>query len=230
MSDDPRARNRSYWNEQARNNAMWHISHSESEEGFVESGRKDVYKFFGPDLKAVPRGGRVLEIGCGIGRLMEPLAKMCPETQFFGVDVSTEMVRGANDRLRGQPNGFVFRTTGDSLDMFDDGYFDLVYSMMVFQHLPQRVFKEYAQEVARILVPGGTFRFQVQYDAEKNGLDSYPANDFRSIRYYGITELERLLPSSLKIVAYPTDVKSARMHDYYVTSERARESNEAHPG
>lgn len=206
---------------------MWHIAHSESEESFVESGRKDVYKLFGPGLKTVPRGGRVLEIGCGIGRLMGHLATMLPETQFFGVDVSTEMVRGANDRLRGQPNAFVFRTLGDSLDMFDDAYFDLVYSLLVFQHLPQRVFKEYAQEVARILVPGGTFRFQVQYDKEKNGLDSYQENDFRSIRYYGVTELERILPSSLEIVAYPTDVTSARIHDYYVTSKRARESSEA---
>ncbi|WP_428269468.1 class I SAM-dependent methyltransferase [Haliangium sp.] len=182
---------------------------------------KDAHNVFGSDMGELPYGGRVLEIGCGIGRVILPLAEAYPHTQFFGVDVSTEMVRIANTRLRGHPNGLVFRTSGDLLDMFDDAYFDFVYSLMVFQHLPQPVFCSYAAEIVRILRPGGTLRFQVQYDESKNGQDPYPASDFRSIRYYDATALKRLFPSRLEIVAvHPANPQVARVHDYYVTAKR----------
>jgi SAM-dependent methyltransferase len=221
MTDERLLRNREYWNEQARSNAMWHISHSESEEGFRGSAVKDATRLFGEALELIPRGGRVLEIGCGLGRVLEKISELVPETHFFGVDVSTEMVRGANARLRDRRNVFVLRTNGDSLDSFDDAYFDLVYSVMVFQHLPTTLFARYAQEVARVLRPRGRFRFQVQYDRATNGIDTRRPDDFRSIRYYGVDDLRRVLPASLPISEFPATPAAAKVHDYYVTADRS---------
>jgi len=34
-------------------------------------------------------GKRVAEIGCGVGRLIIPLANTYPDTEFFGTDIST---------------------------------------------------------------------------------------------------------------------------------------------
>ena len=41
-------------------------------------------------------GGRVLEIGCSTGRNLIAAARRYPRAQFFGVDVSTEMLASAN--------------------------------------------------------------------------------------------------------------------------------------
>jgi S-adenosylmethionine-diacylgycerolhomoserine-N-methlytransferase len=46
------------------------------------------------DLQPAP-GSSVLEIGCGTGRNLVLAAKRYPDAQFFGVDVSTEMLTSA---------------------------------------------------------------------------------------------------------------------------------------
>src|ERR1700730_10989546 len=54
-------------------------------------------------------GATVLEIGCGTGRNLVLAARLHPDTRFFGIDVSTEMLtsaisaisrRGLSDRVR----------------------------------------------------------------------------------------------------------------------------------
>jgi SAM-dependent methyltransferase len=219
--NEQQKQNRSYWNQQASSDAMWHISHSKSEAEFRESGERDAKKAFGLELERVPMRGKVLEIGCGIGRVLEHVSGARPEVAFFGVDVAPEMVRQANERLAERRNVVILRTSGDTLDMFDDGYFKCVYSLMVFQHLPTSIFRSYAKDVARVLSSNGVFRFQVQYWDAKNGQDPYAASDFRSIRYYDVGALRNVLPGELHIVDYPAKVLSGKAHDYYVSATRA---------
>ncbi len=49
-------------------------------------------------LEAKP-GDAVLEIGCGTGRNLVLAARRYPETRFFGVDVSTEMLTSAIEQI-----------------------------------------------------------------------------------------------------------------------------------
>jgi len=44
------------------------------------------------DGLAPPTGGRVLEIGCGTARNLVSAARAWPEAQFFGIDISAEML------------------------------------------------------------------------------------------------------------------------------------------
>ena len=43
----------------------------------------------------VPAGGSVLEIGCGTGRNLVKAAELYPKAQFFGIDISHEMLTTA---------------------------------------------------------------------------------------------------------------------------------------
>jgi S-adenosylmethionine-diacylgycerolhomoserine-N-methlytransferase len=43
-------------------------------------------------------GASVLEIGCGTGRNLVLAARLHPEARFFGIDVSTEMLRSQRFR------------------------------------------------------------------------------------------------------------------------------------
>ncbi|MEH6791634.1 class I SAM-dependent methyltransferase [Parasphingorhabdus sp.] len=46
-----------------------------------------------------PPGGRVLEIGCGTARNLVQAAKAWPEAEFYGFDISSEMLKAARRNL-----------------------------------------------------------------------------------------------------------------------------------
>jgi SAM-dependent methyltransferase len=104
---------------------------------------------------------RVLEIGCGAGRVTRALAR------FFGevhaVDVSGEMVRLARAAVSDHPGAFVYQNNGRDLGVVPALSFDFAFSTIVFQHIPSReVIETYVREVGRLLRPGALFKFQVQ--------------------------------------------------------------------
>ena len=104
---------------------------------------------------------RMLEIGCGIGRMTRPLAEVFGEVH--AVDVSAEMIRQARENLRDLPNVRLFETSGEDLAPFDDQSFDFAYSFIVFQHVPDKeTIISNLREVHRTLKPDCLFKFQVQ--------------------------------------------------------------------
>ncbi|KZL18831.1 Demethylmenaquinone methyltransferase [Pseudovibrio axinellae] len=48
---------------------------------------------------SAPRGGTVLELGCGTGRNLIEAAKAYPSCKFFGVDISSQMLRTAEANI-----------------------------------------------------------------------------------------------------------------------------------
>jgi hypothetical protein len=84
--------------------------------------------------------------------------------EIHGVDVSDEMVALARRRLSSAaPHAHVHATSGTDLGMFEDGYFDFVYSYIVFQHIPERdIVLNYLREARRVLRPGGVLCCQLR--------------------------------------------------------------------
>jgi SAM-dependent methyltransferase len=80
---------------------------------------------------------RALDFGCGVGRLLPALARRC--AAVVGVDVSPSMLEEAraNCRRLAISNVELTRATGDPGEL--DGGFDLIHSVIVFQHIaPER--------------------------------------------------------------------------------------------
>lgn len=48
---------------------------------------------------AVPKGGTVLEIGCGTGRNLIKAGELYPDAKLFGIDISNEMLRTAGTAI-----------------------------------------------------------------------------------------------------------------------------------
>lgn len=110
---------------------------------------------------------RVLEIGCGSGRMALPFQSYFTTGHYVGVDISRDAIEWArrslgDDRLRfehidvanewyrpgeGQPVGRL---------PFDDDAFDFVYLTSVFSHLRAMESVAYLREISRLLAPGGT--------------------------------------------------------------------------
>jgi SAM-dependent methyltransferase len=76
---------------------------------------------------------RILQIGCGIGRLEEVLAARVRIA--CGIDVSANMLRAARRRCGGLANVLLVRSSGRDLSAFRDGAFDLVYGVDSFPYM-----------------------------------------------------------------------------------------------
>lgn len=96
---------------------------------------------------------RVLDFGCGAGRLSQALADHADEV--VALDVAPSMLARARgfDRSGGRVS-FVLVEHPD-LRAFADGSFDLVFTERVLQHLPREALETYLSEFVRILRPGG---------------------------------------------------------------------------
>jgi ubiquinone/menaquinone biosynthesis C-methylase UbiE len=98
-------------------------------------------------------GGRILDLGCGIGAATFALAeRMGPGGLVAGVDISSALIDVATRRA-GERRGVEFRV-GDALAVpYPSGFFDAAYSERVFLYLPDRLAA--LGELRRVVKPGG---------------------------------------------------------------------------
>ncbi len=157
------------WDQRARENARHFVATANehwNEEEYYNSGRLCVFNEILKDLGNVCRlknakEMKVLEIGCGTGRMTRALAEVFGEV--YAVDISGEMIERGRKDLADLPNVHMFQNSGADLKVLGDVQVDFAFSFIVFQHIPSReVIYSYAREVNRVLKPGGLFKFQVQ--------------------------------------------------------------------
>jgi ubiquinone/menaquinone biosynthesis C-methylase UbiE len=160
---------RADWDRRARENARYYIVSDKkdwADDDFFSLGRQTVEEEILNDMANIcqgkdPRKMRILEIGCGAGRMTRTLADVFGEVH--AVDVSGEMIELARRALADKPNVRLYRNNGMDLKVLPDVPFDFAYSTVVFQHIPSReIIESYVREVNRILRPGALFKFQVQ--------------------------------------------------------------------
>ncbi len=157
------------WDERARENARYWVATGKqewTEEEFFRSGESNIREQILNDMINIcqgkdPAGMRVLEIGCGAGRVTRALARVFGRVD--GVDISGEMIARAREALRDCPSAQAHQNNGADLAMFGAEEFDFAYSSIVFQHIPSKaVIENYVREVWRVLRAGALFKFQVQ--------------------------------------------------------------------
>jgi SAM-dependent methyltransferase len=102
---------------------------------------------------APPRGGAVLDVGCGTGRGLPPLrAAVGPAGRVVGLDVTPEMLAEAGRRARG---GCASLVLGDAQDLpFRTGAFDACLAAGLISHLPDP--PRGLRELARVCRTGAT--------------------------------------------------------------------------
>ena len=111
-------------------------------------------QFLWEDLKPLSqytqKGERILDLGCGNGRLRELFKDK--EVEYTGIDNSEKLVGKAKIRY---PEAD-FRS-GDALRLpFPRDYFDKVFCIAVLHHVPSGEFRlEFLKEAKRVLRPGG---------------------------------------------------------------------------
>lgn len=180
------------WDDRAHTDAKFFIRavYNQSEHEFWKSGKIECYNILGVNSQRYnliidgknPKEMKILEIGCGIGRILIPMAAIFGEA--VGVDVSTEMVKTGRKHAKKIFNCTIFENNGSDLSKFPDNYFDFCYSYIVFQHIPEKeIVKNYIKEVSRVLKNGKIFRFQVHGNYDKNPIDGTTWNGVHFTSY-----------------------------------------------
>jgi len=155
------------WNARARQNARWFINtvHDRQADGeFDRTGRLEAERLVRADLPLLtqgrdPRCLRLLEIGCGIGRMTRPLAEIFGEV--YATDVSGEMIVRGRRRLRDCANVIFAETNGVDFSAFADRFFDVIFCAFVYQHVPTAdAIRANLADAYRVLRAGGIFKFQ----------------------------------------------------------------------
>jgi ubiquinone/menaquinone biosynthesis C-methylase UbiE len=123
----------------------------------------------------------VLEVGCGIGRLMKPVAEKVK--QVYGLDFSDQMLKESKEYLKDSPNAETLKVQGDWSFRVMSNSMDLVYSVIVFQHIPERlIIEKYMAEIYRVLKPGGIVRIQtLKAPPPNSGFHGFHGHTFKDM-------------------------------------------------
>jgi 2-polyprenyl-3-methyl-5-hydroxy-6-metoxy-1,4-benzoquinol methylase len=158
------------WEEKARVNAYHWVDSTEvdwDKEKYYQKGKTDVENYFLSHLRSSGiseekmKSMNVLDIGCGTGRLMRGMAPYFASVD--GIDISDEMISKAKVDNAEIKNLSFHVGDGVSLDVISNQKYDLIYSFIVFQHIPNRKFiKNYFLNSYKHLKDGGFFIAQVR--------------------------------------------------------------------
>src|SRR6266566_1089265 len=153
------------WDERARKNALHYIASWQNEwdlKSSLASGEEDIARMVVPTLERcglVLAGKRMLELGCGVGRMTHSFARRFE--QVYAFDISREMLSRARQIHSGETNILWLLSSGANLACVASDSMDFVFSYLVLQHLPEQALAlQYIREMVRVLRPGCAFLFQ----------------------------------------------------------------------
>jgi ubiquinone/menaquinone biosynthesis C-methylase UbiE len=132
----------------------------------------EVFKRHFIDLGDLQPEHKVLDVGCGVGRMAIALTSfLSPGSEYWGLDITKSGIQWCQKEITGRYPNFhfewcdvynkVYNSTGKQRAKaytfpFADGIFDFVFLTSVFTHMLPPDFEHYLSEVSRVVKPGGT--------------------------------------------------------------------------
>lgn len=121
---------------------------------FLESGAvaaQSVCEILGKHGRAMEAFTRILDFGCGVGRVMRHWSALRGPA-LHGADYNPDLITWCRENLpfaQFQVNGL------DRRLIAEDATFDFIYALSVFTHLSESVQHFWMDELTRVLCPGG---------------------------------------------------------------------------
>lgn len=129
---------------------------AQSREEFFQSGERHVnhvIHIIQTRLRGDFQPMRVLDFGCGVGRLLIPFAGRAQTV--VGIDVSPGMLEQAANNCRERGLNAVQLLRADELKQLAPNSFNLVHSYIVFQHIPVSEGERLLRKLVDLIEPGG---------------------------------------------------------------------------
>lgn len=138
---------------------------------------------------------RVLDFGCGWGRIIRFFLKDLDPSKLFGVDCTGKMIEICN-----QTNKWCsFLQFGPwPPTTFPPNSFDLIYSFSVFSHLAEEMHSKWLEEFQRILRPGGIL---IATTRNRNFIEQCAALRGKKELPFYLAPLQKLFPDTEQSLA-----------------------------
>ena len=124
----------------------------------------------------LPGRKRILDFGCGSGRLIRHVHTRTPAA-LFGTDYNAELIDWCSEALP-------FATfTSNNLEPplgHPNSQFDYVYARSVFTHLPLETTRRWIRELGRVIEPGGILYLTMHGQGMLGGLTRSQVADFNA--------------------------------------------------
>jgi SAM-dependent methyltransferase len=137
----------------------------------------DYHRELAKSIDTPPDGkvDRILDLGCGIGRVTLAIKERFPDAEVWGIDYGAPLLRFAHKRAvdMGIDVNFGQQLAEDL--KFEDASFDVVTSYILFHEVPSSVAERIYAEAYRVLRPGGIFQF---FDFKTGKRDQKPYDDY----------------------------------------------------
>jgi SAM-dependent methyltransferase len=124
--------------------------------GFIESGFsicEDLDAVLAVAGKRLSDFARILDFGCGCGRTARALKTLVPACELHGTDIDPEAINWLQKRY-GRYGDFRLAPQDPPLP-YDPAFFDFIFGISVFTHLPEEMQFAWLEELCRITRPGG---------------------------------------------------------------------------
>ncbi|MBL4698340.1 MAG: class I SAM-dependent methyltransferase [Phycisphaerales bacterium] len=121
--------------------------------------------------------GRSLDVGCGVGFVVELLNTYPYRFEAHGTDVSPTAVEQASKR---NSQDRIKLSDGSALP-YDDASFDLVTCFDVLEHIDEHEVEQFCNELRRVARPGATIMCSVAL-REASAIDLFGDNVHRTVR------------------------------------------------
>jgi len=115
--------------------------------------RRWAWSFLAPYLKEVPADAKILDIGCGDGKITADIARFIPEGSILGIDPSNSMLEWAKKQYHALEYPNLSFKEGSFLETGIFDQFDLAVSFCALQHCTDQ--KGAFREISKILKPNG---------------------------------------------------------------------------
>ena len=132
-------------------------------EQFYQAGENDVRSIFDQVSNLAPsfRPRCALDFGCGVGRLLIPIARRSEKA--YGLDIADRMLEICAERLRTEKINNVTLVKSDDTLSGAPTQFDFLTSFIVFQHIPPRRGYMLLRGLLNRLAPSGIFYIQLTF-------------------------------------------------------------------
>ena len=141
-------------------------------QAYISSGERNVTAM----ARALEENGfsiggakRILEFGCGAGRMIRHLPEIALNAELWGVDISAELIRWCIENLT--PAIHFATTTVVPHLPFEDRYFDLIFCGSVFTHI-EDIQESWLLELGRVLRPSGKLYITIHDEHTVSLLDT----------------------------------------------------------
>jgi SAM-dependent methyltransferase len=122
---------------------------------FIESGYRTFDTFENvlqsSVKKSISNFGKILDFGCGCGRIIRAFRNHVPAEYLYGTDIDPDAIAWLKENCKGMAEFSVNPHLPPT--SYTDNMFDLIYSVSIFTHLPEDMQLAWLSELRRIARP-----------------------------------------------------------------------------